>query len=467
MKRHWLFTWRGLTRSIGPRLALIVFMLQIVAIVGVGVYAEREMWKRFERHEIVPVRRFRDSAVAQYRMSGVQGLTAYIKTRVSRDFTHDIAILLAAPDGKILAGNLSHWPSHLVGNTKWSTGELSVQGSSHAQHMGLLTTELDDGYRLLTGTAIISEDRLIAAYSIMMLLSATIALIISVLIAWIASLMLARQFSGIIYVATKASQGDFSARVPENGSGDRFDDLMRWINQAVHKVETLFGELRLVSGGLAHDLRSPITRLRATLEHGLENTNDLASLATMNKMMVETDALLAMLAMTLQISNAQADTSRERFTATNVSSLLNDLAEIYGPLAEQRGFTISVAAVKGMTKLLHRELLGQALSNLIENALNHADGGSQLVLSAVRHDGNLSISVADDGVGIPPHRYRDATRRYGRLDPARQISGSGLGLSLVEAVAKLHGGQMALADNAPGLIVTMTFPARNSSSEGN
>lgn len=462
MKRHWLLTWRGLTRSIGPQFALMVFLMQAAAAVGMGMYAEREMWSRFERHEIVPVRRLRDSVMAQYRIAGVEGLKAYIKARVTPNYTHDVVILLAAPDGRILAGNLRHWPSHLAGNAHWSTGEITVLGVDHAQHMGLLTTELAGGYRLLTGTAVISEDRLIAAYIKMTLLSLAIAAVLSLLIVWLASIMLARHLNGIIHVATKAGQGNFSARAPISGSGDRFDDLMLWINQAMSRVEALVGELRLVSGGLAHDLRSPITRLRVTLEQGLQNVKDPAAVAAMNKMMVETDTLLAMLAMTLQISNAQADTSRDRFSATDVSALLNDLSEIYGPLAEQRGFTITVSAVDGMTKLLHRELCGQALSNLIENALNYAAGGSSLILSVARHGENLNISVADDGVGIPAHRYDDAKRRYGRLDPARQIPGSGLGLSLVEAVARLHGGDIVLADNAPGLKVTMIFPARKS-----
>ncbi len=459
MKRHWLFTWRGLTRSIGPRFALIVFTLQIVAIVGVGVHAKREMWSRFKYHEIVPVRRLRDSLIAQYRVAGIDGLKTYIKTRTSRNYTHDIVIILAAPDGRIIAGNLKHWPSHQAGNARWGTGEITVQGINHSQHMGLLTTELDDGYRLLTETAIISENRLIAAYVKMTLLSVAIAVILSLVIVWLASLLMERHLSGIIYVATKAGEGDFSARAPISGSGDRFDDLMLWVNKAMSKIEAHVGELRLVSGGLAHDLRSPITRLRVTLEQGLQNVNDPAAVVTMNKMMVETDALLAMLAMTLQISNAQADASRERFSATDVSALLNDLSEIYGPLAELRGFTITVLVDDGMTKLLHRELCGQALSNLIENALKYADGGSKIVLSAARQDGTLNISVADDGVGIPAHRYGDAKRRYGRLDTARQIPGSGLGLSLVEAVARLHGGRLVLGDNAPGLKLTMVFPA--------
>jgi signal transduction histidine kinase len=460
MKRHWLFTLRGITRSVGVRFVAVVVLLQILAAVGTGVYAEREMWKRFERHEIVPVKRFRDSVLTQYRLAGIEGLRAYVKERVSTNYSDDVAIILAAPDGRILAGNLPHWPSHLFGDADWSTGTLRVKGSKDDQHMGLLITQLDGGYRLLTGTAVISEDRLIAAYVRMIMLSVIIAIITSVLIATIASWMIGRELSGIVNLASRVADGDFSARLQPNGSGDRFDELMRWINRTMNRLDSTVGELRLVGGGLAHDLRSPITRLRVTLERALSEVEEPKAIEAMNKMMVETDALLAMLAMALQISNAEAGANRDRFKATNVASLLNDLAEIYGPLTEERGFAISVDAPVGLEKLLHRELLGQALSNLIENALNYADGGTKIMLVATGQGKDVVISVSDDGTGIPEHRRDDARRRYGRLDTARQLPGAGLGLSLVEAVARLHGGEMALGDNAPGLIVSMTFPAR-------
>jgi signal transduction histidine kinase len=460
MKRHWLFTWRGITRSVGVRFVAAVLLLQVLAAVGTGIYAEREMWKRFERHEIVPVKRFRDSVLAQYRLAGIEGLKAYTKERVSTNYTNDVAIMLAAPDGRILAGNLPHWPSHLLGDADWSTGTLRVNGSKDDRHMGLLITQLDGGFRLLTGTAVISEDRLIAAYARMIMLSVVIAMITSILIASIASWLIGRQLNGIVNLASRVADGDFSARLQPNGSGDRFDDLMRWINRTMGRLDSTVGELRLIGGGLAHDLRSPITRLRVTLERALSEVEEPTAIAAMNKMMAETDALLAMLAMALQISNAEAGANRDRFTTADVAPMLNDLAEIYGPLAEERGFSISVDAPMGMEKLLHRELFGQALSNLIENALNYADGGNKINLVARRQEDNVVISVSDNGTGIPEHRREDARRRYGRLDSARQLPGAGLGLSLVEAVARLHGGEMALRDNAPGLIVSLTFPAR-------
>jgi signal transduction histidine kinase len=458
MKKHWLFTWRGLTRSIAVRFALLVFLLQVLAVVGTGVYAERVMWERFERHEKVPVIRLRDGAMAQYRAAGIDGLTRLIKERVSDRYTHDIALMLSDPSGLILAGNLANWPTHMVGTTNWSAGPVRVRGTGRDQHMGMMTTELKGGYRLLVGTAIIPEERIISAYARSILLSAVISIAVSILIAWIASIMIAKHLNGLAKIAAKAIEGDFSGRLTISGSGDPFDDLMNWINQMLNRLESLVGELRLVGGGLAHDLRSPITRLRVTLDRALRESKDSVSLAAMQKMMVETDTLLAMLNMTLQISNAETGGGRERFTEVDVSKMLWDLAEIYGPLAEEKGFKISVNVADGISVLLHRELLGQALSNLIDNALNYADGGSNIMLSAYRHNKIISITVADDGVGIPVHRRADAKRRYGRLDNSRSLPGAGLGLSLVEAVARLHGGDMTFADNAPGLVVTMKLP---------
>jgi signal transduction histidine kinase len=144
--------------------------------------------------------------------------------------------------------------------------------------------------------------------------------------------------------------------------------------------------------------------------------------------------------------------------STDIGDLLRDMAEVYGPLVEESGFTLLVDAPEGAHRFpLHRELVSQALANLIENALKYAEGGNRITLSAMQSaNGNdLALSVADNGPGIPPERHGEAIRRFGRLDPARGKPGSGLGLSLVEAVARLHHGAIELGDNAPGLRVTL------------
>jgi signal transduction histidine kinase len=228
-------------------------------------------------------------------------------------------------------------------------------------------------------------------------------------------------------------------------------------------IEALVAELRLVGVGLAHDLKSPITRLKIALERAIDVSGSPDARAALEGAIIEADKLQRMLATTLLISYAASGTSRERFTLVDVGALLNDLAEIHGPSAEEKGFSIEIFMASETKVLLHRDLVSQALSNLIENSINYAEGGSSIILSAVSYVDDIQIVVTDNGVGIPSHRYGDALRRYGRLDAARSLPGSGLGLSLVQAVAQLHGGDLELQTNAPGLRVVLKLrPAQKS-----
>jgi len=167
--------------------------------------------------------------------------------------------------------------------------------------------------------------------------------------------------------------------------------------------------------------------------------------------------LLAMLSTALQISRAEVGIGRDRFIETDLSALLADLVEIYGPVAEDQGMILTCSAPKDLTLAVHRELLSQALGNLIENALKYAHGGGKISLTALAIPNGVLLSVADDGSGIPEELRNEARKKFGRLDPARSISGAGLGMALVEAIAKLHGGDITLEDNAPGLKVVMTI----------
>ncbi|NRD89085.1 hypothetical protein C8024_05935 [Sphingopyxis sp. BSNA05] len=160
-----------------------------------------------------------------------------------------------------------------------------------------------------------------------------------------------------------------------------------------------------------------------------------------------------MLSTALQISRAEAGIGKDRFQNVSISQLLIDLSEIYGPLAEEQGVEIVVRAPKNLNAEIHRELINQALGNLIENALKYASTADEIVLDAEATDDGFILIVSDNGSGIPDEQMAKALKRFGRLDPARQESGSGLGLSLVEAVAKLHGGGLLLKQNAPGLKV--------------
>ena len=256
----------------------------------------------------------------------------------------------------------------------------------------------------------------------------------------------------------RVSGGDLSHRIALDESGDEFDRLSHGINAMLVRIEGLVGELRLVTDSLAHDLQSPVSRLKATVERAITATHDTKALEALGTVSEEADRLQSMLTTALQISRAEAGLGRDQFKEFQAEALLVDLAEVYGPIAEDQGFAIEVVVPRSVKVIGHRELLGQAIANLIDNALKYAIGGNLIALQLERMGAQVLISVADNGPGIPVGQREEALRRFGRLDASRPAGGAGLGLSLVRTVAHLHGGQLILEDSAPGLIAVLTLP---------
>jgi signal transduction histidine kinase len=237
---------------------------------------------------------------------------------------------------------------------------------------------------------------------------------------------------------------------------DAFSDLAASINLMLGRIEALVAELRVVTDSLAHDLRSPLTRLSATVERALRETDDETAIAALERVGSEAETLFAMLSTALQISRAEAGIGRDRFVATDLGEMIGDLVEVYGPLAEERGFTLT--AEGSGQGVVHRELTGQALANLVDNAMKYGRPGGVIRLSLHQTPETITLAVDDDGPGIAEPQRAEALRRFGRLDPARSAGGAGLGLALAAAVARLHGGTITLGDNAPGLSVRLALP---------
>jgi signal transduction histidine kinase len=322
----------------------------------------------------------------------------------------------------------------------------------------LLATRLPDGSRLLTGHTATGGRELKDANQWAFLLALAIATPMTLLLVFVLLRIIERRVARIAGIAERVGEGDLSQRVDVGIGDDAFSRLGRGFNGMLDKIEALVTELRLVTDGLAHDLRSPITRLQTVIERASVDARDSDTRAALDSARNEAENLQAMLTAALQISRAEAGIGRDRFVPVDLATVLDDLVEIYGPLAEEGGFALTAEAPEGVILPIHRELLGQALGNLVENALRHAEGGSKIRLGVAREREDIVISVADDGPGIPPERRGDALRRFGRLDPARHTSGFGLGLSLVDAAARLHGGRVELADGQPGLIVRLVLP---------
>ena len=444
-----------LARSTTVRLVVLVFVCQVAMTAAVLGYVRSASESALTRQEQETVGELQDELVAAYAAGGEPRLIEAIGERLSFTFGNTAVILLTRPDATPLAGNLTRWPMSIAGNTRWQVLTLYRTSSITAERIGLTAVTLPDGSRLLAGHVVegtlllndVGRSALIGA----MLLAVPLALLIALFV----GRLIDRRISGLATTIDAVSAGDLSRRVPADDSADAFDRLARGVNAMLLRIEMLVGELRTVTDALAHDLRSPITRMKSVIEAALRDATDPTNRLALGQVAEQADIVLAMLTTALTISRAEAGIGRDLFAPTDLAVLLGDAAEIYGPLAEDSGFALSVAAVPAGTFLLHRQLVSQAIGNLVENAMKYADRGNAIVLSAASGGDGLQLTVADNGIGIPADRRDEARARFHRLDPARHLPGSGLGLALVEAVARLHGGELELADNHPGLRATI------------
>lgn len=448
--------WRNITRSTTARFIALIFVSQLALTGGVLFFVRQSSEATLLSEQKELIAELRDGLVAGYRQGGERQLIGLIAARLRAVETHVPVILLTRRDGKILAGNLGAWPTVIPKSTAWRSVILYRTNSDRPEQMGVMTTTLPDGERLLTGHVIDGAARLGRLNREAMFGALLLAIPLALLLAVLLGRLIEARVRNIAVTADAVSKGELSHRVKQDGSGDSFDTLGQGMNFMLDRIETLVGELRIVTDGLAHDLRSPITRLKSVLERAIIDTKDPVALRALESVSGEAETLLAMLSTALQISRAEAGIGRDRFAEIDVAGLLTDLVEIYGPVAEDKGMVISCNAPEKMILPLHRELISQALGNLIENALKYAHGGRRIVLSAASNANGATFCVTDDGPGIPAERRAQAQKKFGRLDPARGTSGSGLGLSLVESVARLHGGGIVLEDNAPGLKVVLT-----------
>ncbi|MBO9695168.1 MAG: histidine kinase [Sphingopyxis sp.] len=402
----------------------------------------------------------RDDLVGEYRQQGLQGLVEAIDYRLKVRDDRNFIILLKGPDGRRIAGNLRAWPPTIADTAPWQQIRLYGEATDAAKPMGVVATKLPGGEALLTGETLEAQHQLADASEAAFLYALAVGVVIAGLMAAFVAWILARRIDVFSDAAAEFVGGRLDTRVRHDETGDAFDRLAVSINAMFGRIAGLVRELRMVTDSMAHDLRSPVSRMKARLEQGLGRTNDAEARLAIGAAIDEADALHRLLDTALEISRAEAGIGRDQFTDFLLSPLLDDMAEVYGPLAEDGGFAITVDAPAELRVRAHRDLLVRALSNLVDNALKYAAGGSAIRIAA-RDTGNgtISLAVADDGPGLTEGQIAEAVQRFVRLDPARGGTGAGLGLSLVETIAHLHGGTMRLEANHPhGLLVRLTLP---------
>lgn len=288
-------------------------------------------------------------------------------------------------------------------------------------------------------------------------LALLVSLVFGIGSGWLIARFVGRRVDEVGSVADAVGAGDLTRRATVGRGNDAFVHLASRLNAMLDRIQSLMSELRVLTDSLAHDLRSPVQRLRARVERALTADDDAQRDQLLSGVLAEADNLIRVLATVMEIGRLEAHTPRNQFAPLDPAVLLSELAEMYEPLAEEKGVKLTVEAEAVPLIDGHRQLLAQALSNLVDNALHYADGNAVVLFVACNGE-KVRIGVADRGQGIAASDRADARRRFGRLDASRGTPGAGLGLSLVDAVAHLHGGKLALTDNTPGLRATMELP---------
>src|SRR5580658_1712187 len=393
-----------------------------------------------------------------FNRKGVAALTAYINARVGMQIAGERTLLLTDSDYRPLAGNLAAWPRDIP--DKPGTHVVTADLAGQPTHTLLVRTTLPGGYHLLVGrdsTLFLPLER---RFTWGLITAVTFLFVMGVAGAILMRRELLTRVQSIRQTVSAIMQGDLRHRLPIAKSGDELDTLAQTLNGMLDHMEHLIRGISNVSNSIAHDLRTPLAELRSRLEElALTRPPSAETLAEIDAAVADVDRVMRIFNALLRLAEIDSGARRSGFVRVDAGAVAAEVVEFYEPAAEQKGVVFSFQAAEDAAVAGDPVLLAQAVSNLIDNSLKSvSERGAISVRVARRPDGAVEIAVADDGPGIAEADRPQAAERFFRGDASRGTPGVGLGLSIVDAVAKLHGGVLQLLDNRPGLIAQMVLP---------
>ncbi len=376
-------------------------------------------------------------------------------------------ILLNAKHKKV-AGDLEAWPPELhvmdqVTNVWIEDSLITAISNGQDAYWPMIAAALSDGSRLLLAQNLKQAEELqeVILYSIIgiFLLSVGMALTMG----WFIGRKLLVRIDNITITANAITSGDLSQRVPISAQNDEFDELAKYLNGMLNRIEQLLTGMHQVTDNIAHDLRQPLSRLRNRLEVTLlKQRKSEEYQQVLTETIKDTDELIITFNALLEIAQTEAESFRGEWKSVDLSKLLEKLGKLYMELAESNSQHLTVAIQNDLKITGNRHLLTQAISNLLDNAIKYTDTKGQIILEATQHQHEgVVIKISDNGSGIPAKMHTLVLERFFRLDSARSTPGNGLGLSLVKAVTGLHRASLSLKDNHPGLTVLIKFAKDN------
>ncbi len=437
------------------RLVAAVFVLQLLSSAAAIFFLRTQMLDVVRADREDQVIDVRDDLLAAFYSGGRESLDDFIRDQRGSVADPGVFVALAGGSAPALTSNIDFVPAIAPGPRPQSV--LVRRGDSATDQEALvLATTLPDGAKLTVGLMGASERRFNLAFAAAIGLTIAVAVALALLSAVVLGVAISSRTHEIAQAAEELAAGNFGMRLAEGQSGDGFDHLRLQMNQMAERIASLVAELGAVSGALAHDLRSPVTRLSAAIDTALARVDEPGAIEALQAARADADGLRAMLETALEISRLEGGTAQDRRVSLDLAAVVADMAELYEPLAEQSGVTMTLDLAPAWI-MADRELISRALANAIDNALKY--GGTAITLRTCVAEGEAVLEVADNGPGIAPEDRPRVIERFVRLDNARTLPGGGLGLSMVNAVARLHRGRLELGEAAGGgLSLTLHLP---------
>jgi signal transduction histidine kinase len=402
----------------------------------------------------------------QYGQGGLRRLVIVVDVRSRRPGSS--LYLVTTPSGEGLAGNVGSLEPGVLDHPGWlETNYHRLEAPEGAEHRALVrVVQLPGGFHLLVGRDLDERERLFGIVVNAGQWSLALVIVLGLIGGFFVSRRVLSRIDAMTGTAQTIMAGDLSGRLPVAGTGDELDRLADNVNAMLERIEALMRGLKEVSDNIAHDLKTPLTRLRNRCEQALRSATGEASYrAALESTIAESDDLIRTFDALLMIARAESGQARDNMTEFDASEIARDVGELYEPVADEKGIVLKIDAPAAAPVRGNRELVSQALANLIDNAIKYAgpsgraNGAPAEIVVRAGNDGErIAISVADRGPGIPDVDRGRAVQRFVRLEQSRSEPGSGLGLSLASAVARLHGGELKLEDNHPGLRTTIALP---------
>jgi signal transduction histidine kinase len=408
----------------------------------------------------------------QYTQGGIRRLVIVVDLRSRRPGSS--LYLVTTPTGEGLAGNVGSLEPGVLDHPGWlETNYRRLDAPEGSDHRALVqVVQLPGGFHLLVGRDLEERERLFGIIQNAGQWSIALVIVLGLIGGFFVSRRVLKRIDAMTGTSQTIMAGDLSGRLPVAGTGDELDRLAENVNAMLDRIEALMKGLKEVSDNIAHDLKTPLTRLRNRSEQALRHpTGESGYRAALEATIAESDDLIRTFDALLMIARAESGQARDNITEFDAAQIARDVGELYEPLAEEKGLELKVDAPVEAPVRGNRELVSQALANLIDNAIkyaapngkangvaNAAANGAVIVVAAGREGERIALSVADHGPGIPEADRGRVVERFVRLEQSRSAPGSGLGLSLASAVARLHGGELKLEDNHPGLRSVIALP---------